>query len=69
MIRHYKKIRLNKSRVSYFKGGDLRHEINEECVEIAFSMNGNHFNVEAFTYTDLLRLQRVIRRGLKILKK
>lgn len=71
MIRHYKKIELRKGkdRIAYHPEFDRRFEINEEIVEIAVSVDGHHFNVTPFTYTDLLRLQRVVRRGLKRLKK
>lgn len=70
-MRYYKKIQLKrgKIRVAFHPGDDKRFRADEEAVEISVSVNGHHFNVEVFNYTDLLRLQRVVRRGLKRLKK
>lgn len=70
-MRHYKQIQLRKgkSRVFYHPGADARFGANEEGVDIAVSEDGHYFQVIPFTYTDLLRLQRVVRRGLKRLKK
>lgn len=72
-MRHYEKIEIRKKKANgrktvlfYYKNGT---RIDEECIEIAVSEEGHYYQVIPCTYTDLLRLQRVIRRGLKRLKR
>lgn len=71
MIRHYKKFKVKKKpeAVRYFPDGNRNHENQEWGVEIGMCRTSENYieSLGPMTLTDLLRLRRVIDRGIRIL--
>lgn len=72
MIRHYKKFKIEKKLepVRYSPDGNRNHENQEWGVEIGMCITENYTVLSGpMTLTDLLRLRRVIDRGIRILRR
>lgn len=73
MIRHYKKFKIDMKlkQVRYSPDGNRSHEIQEWGVNIGMCRTSeNHTEcLGPMTLTDLLRLRRVIDRGIRILRR
>ena len=73
MIRHYKKFKVKKKpeAVRYFPDGNHNHENQEWGVEIGMCRTSENYteSLGPLTLTDLLRLRRVIDRGIRILRR
>ena len=73
MIRHYKKFKVKKKpeAVRYFPDGNRSHEIQEWGVNIGICRTSENYteSLGPMTLTDLLRLRRVIDRGIRILRR
>ena len=73
MIRHYKKFKVEKKPkiVKYFPDGNRSHENQEWGVEIGICRTSENYteSLGHMTLTDLLRLRRVIDRGIRILRR
>ena len=73
MIRHYKKFKVKKKpeAVRYFPDGNRNHENQEWGVEIGMCRTSENYTelLGPMTLTDLLRLRRVIDRGIRILRR
>ena len=72
MIRHYKKFKIEKKLepVRYSPDGNRNHENQEWGVEIGICITENYTeSLGPLTLTDLLRLRRVIDRGIRILRR
>lgn len=68
MIRHIKGIKLGKKakHITYSPDGNPCHEVREWAVHIG--LTNIYDTVGAFTYSDLLRLRRVVNRAIKIVQ-
>ena len=73
MIRHYKKFKIEKKLepVRYSPDGNRNHENQEWGVEIGMCRTSENYteSLGPMTLTDLLRLRRVIDRGVRILRR
>lgn len=73
MIRHYKKFKVKKKpeAVRYFPDENRNHENQEWGVEIGMCRTSENYteSLGPMTLTDLLRLRRVIDRGIRILRR
>ena len=73
MIRHYKKFKVEKKLepVRYSPDGNRNHENQEWGVEIGICRTSENYTecLGPMTLTDLLRLRRVIDRGIRILRR
>lgn len=73
MIRHYKKFKIEKKLepVRYSPDGNRNHENQEWGVEIGICRISENYteSLGPLTLTDLLRLRRVIDRGIRILRR
>ncbi len=72
MIRHYKKFKIEKKLepVRYSPDGNRNHENQEWGVNIGICITENYTKLlGTMTLTDLLRLRRVIDRGIRILRR
>ena len=73
MIRHYKKFKIEKKleQVRYSPDGNRSHEIQEWGVNIGICITSENYTscLGPMTLTDLLRLRRVIDRGIRILRR
>ena len=73
MIRHYKKFKIEKKLepVRYSPDGNRNHENQEWGVEIGICRNSENYteSIGPMTLTDLIRLRRVIDRGIRILRR
>ena len=72
MIRHYKKFKIEKKLepVRYSPDGNRNHENQEWGVNIGTCITENYtVLLGPMTLTDLLRLRRVIDRGIRILRR
>lgn len=73
MIRHYKKFKIGKKLepVRYSPDGNRNHENQEWGVEIGICRTSENYteSLGPMTLTDLLRLRRVIDRGIRILRR
>lgn len=73
MIRHYKKFKVEKKLepVRYSPDGNRSHEIQEWGVNIGMCRTSENYteSLGPMTLTDLLRLRRVIDRGIRILRR
>ena len=73
MIRHYKKFKIEKKleQVRYSPDGNRSHEIKEWGVNIGICRTSENYTecLGPMTLTDLLRLRRVIDRGIRILRR
>lgn len=73
MIRHYKKFKVEKKLepVRYSPDGNRNHENQEWGVEIGICRNSENYteSLGPLTLTDLLRLRRIIDRGIRILRR
>ena len=73
MIRHYKKFKIKKKLepVRYSPDGNRNHENQEWGVEIGMCRTSENYteSLGPMTLNDLLRLRRVIDRGIRILRR
>ena len=71
MIKHYKKFKIEKKLepVRYSPDGNRSHEIQEWGVNIGICRTSENYpeSIGPMTLTDLIRLRRVIDRGIRIL--
>ena len=73
MIRHFKKFKIGKKLepVRYSPDGNRNNENQEWGVEIGMCRTSENYteSLGPMTLTDLLRLRRVIDRGIRILRR
>ena len=73
MIRHYKEFKIEKKLepVRYSPDGNRSHGIQEWGVNIGICRTSENYTecLGPMTLTDLLRLRRVIDRGIRILRR
>lgn len=73
MVKHYKKFKVEKKPeiVRYSPDGNRNHENQDWGVEIGICKMSENFteSLGPLTITDLIRLRRVINRGIRILQR